>query len=391
MAFQVLLLSGGDFLGLYSIAILAALEEEVRGPIASRFDLISGTSVGGIIALGLAHEVPARDILKAFEANGSTIFSDRPAPRGAVGKYRDIWRSLWRPKYADGPLRRTVVDILGGDITLADLKHPCIVPAVNLTKGAPQVFKTDHHPDFKRDLTLRAVDVALATAAAPTYFPIAEVGSELFADGGLYANAPDLLALHEAEHFFGVQAADVAMPSIGTTTARFSFSHARGRNFGLLNWAAGQRLVSAMLSSQQLAVTYMLGHKLGKRYVRLDAQQSREQEQDLALDVATADAQRTIRGRPRARSARRSTGPNYGTSSPTKRLRPPSTTARFRRGRTPARSHDGHRRGAVLQRQRLREADPPPPDHPDRAAVRGAAGPVERARGPPPGGPARAL
>jgi len=171
-----------------------------------------------------------------------------------------------------------------------------MIPAVNLTKGEPEVFKTDHHPTFKRDLFLKVVDVALATSAAPSYFPIAEIGDELFADGGLYANSPDLLALHEAEHFFRVPLADIRILSIGTTTTRFSFSHQAGRDFGIVAWAIGQRLFRAMISSQQLGVHFMLQHKLGDRYLRLDRQQSREQEEDLALDVATEAAQKTIRG-----------------------------------------------------------------------------------------------
>src|SRR5277367_2880466 len=76
--------------------------------------------------------------------------------------------------------------------TIGDLKHPCIVPTVCLTKGGPQIFKTDHHADFSRDHRLKAVDVALATSAAPSYFPIAEIDDGLYADGGLYANSPDL-------------------------------------------------------------------------------------------------------------------------------------------------------------------------------------------------------
>lgn len=296
MAFHILSLSGGGFFGLYSIAVLAALEQRAKAPIATRFDLIAGTSVGGILGLGLAREIPAKDIQAALEQHGASIFSNRPAPKGQAQKWTDLFRALFGPKYASAPLRETIAEIVGKETRLGDLKHPCIVPAVNLTKGGPQVFKTDHHPDFKRDLYRKVVDVALATSAAPSYFPIAEVGDELFADGGLYANSPDLLALHEAEHFFRAPLADIRILSIGTTTTRFSFSHHAGRDFGILAWATGQRLVRAMISSQQLVVDFMLQHKLGDRYLRLDRQQSREQEEDLALDVATEAAQKTIRG-----------------------------------------------------------------------------------------------
>jgi patatin-like phospholipase/acyl hydrolase len=59
MPLQILSLSGGGYLGLYTAAVLTAIEERIKARIATRFDLIAGTSVGGIIALGIANEVPA--------------------------------------------------------------------------------------------------------------------------------------------------------------------------------------------------------------------------------------------------------------------------------------------------------------------------------------------
>lgn len=296
MAFQILSLSGGGYFGLYTATVLAEIESIIGAPIASRFDLIAGTSVGGIIALGLAAEVPAREIKAAFEKNGTSIFSARHVPKGRFARAIDLGRSAFQPKYDGQALRETIIQLVGAEAKIGSLKHPCIVPSVNLTKGAPQVFKTDHHENFRRDHLLKIVDVALATSAAPSYFPIAEIGDELFADGGLYANSPDLLALHEAETFFGVPSDSVRVLSVGTTTARFAFSHKPGVRLGFVDWASGQRLVRSMLSSQQMIVDFMLKHKLGNRYLRLDIHQSREQEEDLALDAANTDAQKTIRG-----------------------------------------------------------------------------------------------
>lgn len=295
MSFQILSLSGGGYLGLYTVSLLTEMEEQFGGPLASHFDLLAGTSVGGIIALGLAAEVPAARIKAAFERNGSMIFSDRNPPTSAVGAMVEVFRSMRRPKYAEHGLRSTIAEIIGGKTRLGDLKHPCLIPTVCLTKGGPQIFKTDHHVDFRRDHKLLAVDVALATSAAPTYFPIAEIGDQLYADGGLYANAPDLLALHEAEHFFEAQVDEIRMLSVGTTTSRFSFAHTSGRQFGMLKWASNQRLVRAMISSQQQVAEFMVTHRLGPRYLRLDLAQSPEQERSLALDTASDDAQRTIR------------------------------------------------------------------------------------------------
>jgi len=296
MTFQILSLSGGGFFGLYTVTVLAELEKQLGRPIAQAFDLLAGTSVGGIIALGLAAEVSVASMKEAFERNGTRIFSDRRVPRTKREVAFDYLRFLCRPKYASSPLRDTIVQILGEDQKIGQLKHPVIIPAVNLTKGSPQLFKTPHHQNFKRDLHLKVVDVALATSAAPTYFPIAQIGDELFADGGLYSNSPDLLALHEALYFFEVPETEIRILSIGTTTAKFSFAHEDGLNFGVLQWAKEQRLVNVIISTQQQIVDYQLQHRLKDRYFRIDEQQSKIQERALALDVATPEAQKTIRG-----------------------------------------------------------------------------------------------
>jgi patatin-like phospholipase/acyl hydrolase len=294
--FHILSLSGGGYFGLYTISVLAGIEEAAGRPLARNFELLAGTSVGGIIALGLAAEVPAAKIKSAFERNGTAIFSERPAPTTWWETVRDLARYVRKPKYQPDALRRTIIDLVGEETRIGDLKHPVIVPAVNLTKGRPQVFKTPHHIDFRTDLHLKVVDVALATSAAPTYFPVAEVGDALYADGGLYANSPDLLALHEAEHFFERPMPAIHLLSIGTTTSQFSFAHAQGRQLGSFGWWREQRLVNVIIASQQHSVDFMMGHRLADRYLRLDADQSKEQERHLALDVATEDAQRTIRG-----------------------------------------------------------------------------------------------
>ena len=294
MPFQILSLSGGGFLGLFTIAILAELEKQIGRPIASAFDLLAGTSVGGIIALGLAGEHPAEKIKTSFELNGTSIFSERPPPQGSVGELIDFCRSLFSSKYGNDGLRQTITDVIGENTLVGELKHPTLVPTVNLTKGKPQIFKTPHHSDFKRDYQLPVVDIALATSAAPTYFPIARIKDELFADGGLYANSPDLIALHEAEHFFKIPLEDIHVLSIGTTTTQFSMSHPEDLNLGIWGWR--RRLPHTILSSQQLDIEYIMNHKLGKRYLRVDVVQSKEQERDLGLDVATEKAKKTIRG-----------------------------------------------------------------------------------------------
>src|SRR4051794_11838085 len=118
--FQILALSGGGFLGLYTAEVLTRLERQAGRPIGQCFDLIAGTSVGGILAIGLALEVPAERMRDVFRMNGERIFSSRTRPRWG---WLDARRSLLSPKYDGTELRRTITEMIGAGTTLADAKH----------------------------------------------------------------------------------------------------------------------------------------------------------------------------------------------------------------------------------------------------------------------------
>lgn len=290
MPFQILSLSGGGFLGLYAACILAELEDSTGRQIADSFDLIAGTSVGGIIALGIAARKPAKDIRDAFITNGPEIFSAKSPPQSWLKKKLSLIDNATGAKYHSSILRRTIEEIVGSETTIGDLQHRVMIPTVNLTKGSPQIFKTDHHPTFTRDRKIRVADVGLATSAAPTFFPLHRIKGELFADGGLYANAPDQLAVHEATHFLEQDVSEIRLLSLGTTTSRFSFSNSAPTDLGWMGWMDNQRLPRVMIAAQQLNTDYILKHVLGQRYLRIDQEQSPEQERYLALDVASPGA-----------------------------------------------------------------------------------------------------
>ncbi len=293
--FHILSLSGGGYLGMFTAIVLAELEQRLGRPIATAFDLIAGTSIGGLLALALAFEVPADRLVRYLQQEGTKIFSERPKPKSAVGKRLDMFRYVASPKYETDELRRVLDEIYSRDATLGDIpKHRVVVPAVNLTRGIAQVFKTPHHPKYDRDHAIQVRDVALATSAAPTIFPMVNIDDQLFTDGGLFAQSPDLVAIHEAEHFLDVDPKSVRLLSIGTTTSIFSIPPEDGTDFGLMNWAFNQRLWSAIISSQQQIVEYMSRYLLQDRYLRIDAIQTEEQKAELALDVATPAAQRII-------------------------------------------------------------------------------------------------
>jgi patatin-like phospholipase/acyl hydrolase len=293
MAFQILALSGGGYLGLYTAEILARLEQQAGKPLGRCFDLIAGTSIGGILAIGVAMEKPAAEMRDVIVGRGTRIFSNRRKPRFS---WMDTPRSFLSPKYSDRELKIAIADMIGEETKISAAKHRLLVPAINMTTGSVQMFKTGHDPKFGIDPGRRAMDVALATSAAPTYFPLAEVGDAHFVDGGLVANAPDLCALHEATHFLDQDRADLRVLSIGTTTTGFSLKRTLGRNMGSWKWMSRGRLFSTVVSAQQQLTNFILGHQLGERYLRIDAIQSPEQQVDLALDVATEAARGTLLG-----------------------------------------------------------------------------------------------
>jgi uncharacterized protein len=289
VAFQILSLSGGGFLGLYSAAVLAELEERCGRPLSECFDLFAGTSIGGIIALGLAAGKSASDIRDAFKEMGPEIFPFRPAKTKVAWAAR-FARNVPAPLYKPTALRKTIEGIVGAETRMSDLVRPVVIPAVNLTKGGPKVFKTGHHKRFVLDWRLKVGDVALATSAAPTYFPAHRIDNELYADGGMFANSPDMIALHEAEMFLDVPREDIRVLSVGTTTTDFAMSSSLDPNMGVMGWMKNQRLTDVMIGSQQALTNDMMKHVLGDRYLRVDRRQADEQRRELALDAATPAA-----------------------------------------------------------------------------------------------------
>lgn len=291
--FRVLSLAGGGYLGLYTASVLARLEDEIGEPLGRRFDLIAGTSVGGVLALALAYEIPMEKLVRLFQRDGTKVFSPRALPSGAVTRLLDLTRAVIGPKYTGRALRDKLVDYFGRR-TMAEALHHVVVPAVNVTRAQTKVFKTPHAPGSTGDEGVRAVDVAMATSAAPAYFPLVRIGDDLFADGGLFAVAPDQIALHEAEHFMGIDPLRVRMLSVGTATSGYRPEEGVTDDAGAVGWLADGRLILTLVSVQQQHVEAMMEDRLGKRYMRLDAQWAAGAR--LGIDVATTKAADTLIG-----------------------------------------------------------------------------------------------
>lgn len=197
--FKILTIDGGGIKGLYSSKILEHIEDQYNCKIADYFDMICGTSTGGIIALGLSLGVKAMELSKLYEENGIWIFPKQNRIFAAIKQL------LLSGKYSDKQLRKSLTETFG-DKRIKDCQNLLCIPSYSYTDARPWVFKKDHKEgDLSRDNEAYCVDVALATSAAPTYFPLAEIeyfDSKQFVDGGIWANNPSLVGFLEAIRFF---------------------------------------------------------------------------------------------------------------------------------------------------------------------------------------------
>lgn len=205
---RLLSIDGGGIRGVFPAAFLSTIETATGVRIADYFDLIVGTSTGGIIALGLGLGFSANDILDFYEHYGPRIF-----PKRRLGPLRQFFAS----KYNARPLREALMGRFG-ERRLGESQTRLVIPALALETGKVHIFKTAHDPRFEIDYKVPAVDVAMATAAAPTYFRehLGAVGPALI-DGGLWANDPTGLAVVEAIGVLGWDRADIHVLSIGCT------------------------------------------------------------------------------------------------------------------------------------------------------------------------------
>lgn len=285
--FQILSLIGGGIRGAFVTSYLKELESKLGRPIAECFDLIAGTSTGGIIAAGLAFGHTAADMHDFYVNHGKSIFTER-IPYRAKGAYRLVYPmanwvfkkrtggsldAAFRARFCPHALEDSF-DQGFGDHKLGEIECTrLIMPAVNLTKGKPHVFRSCHLPTAVHDRNVRIADAVIATTAAPTYFPHRQIGDCAYVDGGVWAADPSMLAVAEAIRVqqFAKQldpdapivTNNIHLLSVGTGRAQFSLSPP-GPDAGLLFWAS--RVAEVMGTSQAQGVHMPLKFFLGNRY-----------------------------------------------------------------------------------------------------------------------------
>ncbi|MGA2567631.1 MAG: CBASS cGAMP-activated phospholipase [Pseudolabrys sp.] len=229
-AFRILSLDGGGIRGVFPAAFLARLEEHLEHPIGRYFDLIAGTSTGGIIAIGLGLGLRARDILKLYMEEGPAIFGQQ---HGAIEnwvrqKLRGI-AHLLVTKHSSEPLRRALEGVLGSR-TLGESHTRLVIPAWHPVLEHVYIYKTAHHPRLETDYKQPAIDAAMATAAAPTFLKphMTESAVELV-DGGTWANNPIGVAAIEAIGILGWPGEKLKILSIGTIDEPGKLPRLRGK------------------------------------------------------------------------------------------------------------------------------------------------------------------
>lgn len=243
--FKILSLDGGGIKGIYTAELLRHCEETlVRSkPIARYFDMIAGTSTGGIIALGLGLAFPTVDITAFYRDDGRKIFP--PLPGRWLDRARQ-WVS-WRfigPKLAHKELEKAL-KLRFKNHLLGESSVRLVVPAFMMPKTEIALFKTDHHEDFRHDHRTPMWKVARSTSAAPTYLKghEHEESGRIFIDGGVWANNPVMVALVDALTAYDLTPEQVEVFSIGTGNAPFELS--RPDAFGGM-WAWKEVIKAAM-------------------------------------------------------------------------------------------------------------------------------------------------
>ncbi len=260
--FQILALDGGGAKALFTAYLLARLEEDLGVSIRDSFDLIAGTSAGGIVALALGAGLPPSEIIDHYTVLVGTVF---PSSR------RRWWRrprQLTAPIYDADALRTALAGVLG-DRMLGDSTKRLIIPSWDVQKGGVHVFKTPHHSRLRRDWRIPMVDVALATAATPIYFPAAKVDGLRLIDGGVWANNPSVVAITEAVSTLGVRLEAIRVLNVGTIDQLTN--HAKRLDTGgLLTWAPA--ITSLILTASSRGGQGVAEHLVGKaNYSRFDA------------------------------------------------------------------------------------------------------------------------
>jgi patatin-like phospholipase/acyl hydrolase len=280
---RVLAIDGGGIRGLIPALVLAELERRAGRPVSELFDLIAGTSTGGIVACAVCapDPLPAEEVAAIYEDEGPAIFD------------RSVWQrirsaeGLLDEKYDSTALDGALERFLGGK-RLAEVRPELIVPTYDMSGPGPYFFKSRKARErTTEDFPLTIV--ARATSAAPTYFEPLPVRERALVDGGVFAVNPAMTAYAEVQRF--EPGADIVLLSLGTGERTRKRRFADIDDWGLVEWA--RPILDVVFDGSSDAVDYQLRHVLGEdRYWRLQVELTRASDD---LDDASPENVRRLR------------------------------------------------------------------------------------------------
>jgi patatin-like phospholipase/acyl hydrolase len=257
---KILSIDGGGIRGIIPAMVLTEIEARTKKPISALFDLIAGTSTGGILALGLTKpdhegrpEHSAESLVDLYTKEGSHIF------------YQSLWRkihnlgNLLDAKYPAENIEDTLHRYFSSTCLSQALTN-VLVPAYEIERRDTFFFKSSRAKnDPKRDFLMK--DAARATSAAPTYFQPKKIPtrdlSEYYAlvDGGVFANNPAMCAWAEAQSMYPAEN-DFLVVSLGTGEVTKPIYYNNAINWGVAHWA--QPIFNVVLDGVSDAVDFQI-------------------------------------------------------------------------------------------------------------------------------------
>jgi patatin-like phospholipase/acyl hydrolase len=273
---KVLSIDGGGIRGIIPAMILAEIERRTGKRIAEMFDLVAGTSTGGILALGVTKpgqdgkpEYSAKKLIDLYETEGGKIFSIPLWHRIHSGL------GLAEEKYPSEGIEEVAKEYFG-DVHLAQALKEVLVTAYEIEKRGPWFFKRRHALDPAQGFDPFMRDVVRATSAAPTYFEpiqlkVGSLGNRAFIDGGVHSNNPAMCAYVEARKIHPEEN-DFLVVSLGTGEPTREMPYEEVRGWGLALWA--QPVLNVVFDGVSDTVDYQLQELLSteegdaRRYYR---------------------------------------------------------------------------------------------------------------------------
>ncbi|HEX5897420.1 MAG TPA: CBASS cGAMP-activated phospholipase [Thermoleophilaceae bacterium] len=282
---RVLAIDGGGIRGLIPALVLTEMERRAGRRIFEMFDLIAGTSTGGILACALCapDPLPASELVALYEEEGPKIFD-----RSLFQRIKSA-EGLLDEKYDGSALDRALERFLEHK-RLAETRPDLIVPAYDTALPGPYFFKSTKARETPESDDFPLSVVARATSAAPTYFEALEAGDRALVDGGVFAGNPAMCAFAEVRG--EVDAREVVLLSLGTgqRTSKRSFDEIK--DWGVAKWA--RPILDVVFDGVSDAVDYQLDHVLGgDRYWRLQTELTLASDD---LDDASDDNLAKLRG-----------------------------------------------------------------------------------------------